>query len=170
MNPGKLKVNLNNLFLRNINLQWLVKWFYYHAGGHKDSHIRNVRRKFLPVGTICTTTDTISIPMGTMYLQTEMFCTLAKIISIPVSAMYLHVRTLCTLTDMISISVVQCIYMQEHSEHLLIRWLYPLVQCNYMQERSVHFLIWWQDLLVQCITCKNVMNVQLLIWSLYPLE
>ena len=44
--------------------------------GHNYSHICNLWGKFLPVGVICTTTDTISIPVGAMYLHTGMFCTL----------------------------------------------------------------------------------------------
>ena len=45
--------------------------------GHKYSYICNLWGKFLPVGMICTTTDTISIPVGEMYLHARMFCTLA---------------------------------------------------------------------------------------------
>ena len=41
----------------------------------KYSHICNLWSKFLHAGMICTTTDTISIPMGEMYLHARMFCT-----------------------------------------------------------------------------------------------
>ena len=37
--------------------------------GHKYSYICNLWGKFLPVGMICTTKDTISIPVGEMYLH-----------------------------------------------------------------------------------------------------
>ena len=48
--------------------------------------------KFLPMGTICTTTDTISIPVGEMYLHAKMFFTLANTYSIPMDAInfYIH--------------------------------------------------------------------------------
>ena len=51
--------------------------------GHKYSHICNLWGKFLPTGMICTTTDTISIPVGEMYLHAKMFCTLARTSFIP---------------------------------------------------------------------------------------
>ena len=51
--------------------------------GHKYSHICNLWGKVLPMGKICTTTDTISIPVGEMYLHAKMFCTLARMFSIP---------------------------------------------------------------------------------------
>ena len=75
--------------------------------------------KFLPVGMICTTTNTISIPLGEMYLHVRMFCAFAHMSSIPMGAitfymqerffaladitsilkfaMYLHARMFCTL-------------------------------------------------------------------------
>ena len=73
--------------------------------------------KFLPVGMICTTTDTISIPMGLMYLHARMFCALAHTSSIPLGAINF--------------------YMQEYFLHSLIPLLFS---CIYMQERSVHSL------------------------------
>ena len=54
--------------------------------GHKYSHISNLWGKFLPAGMICTTTDTISIPVGEMYLHARMFCALAHKSSIPMGA------------------------------------------------------------------------------------
>ena len=67
MDPRKLKVNLNSHIFMYINLRRLVSWFHYHAR-HKYSHICNLWGKFLPMGMICTTSDTIFIPMGEMYL------------------------------------------------------------------------------------------------------
>ena len=55
--------------------------------GHKYSNICNLWGKFLPGGVICTTTDTISIPVGEMYLHARMFCALAHMSSIPMGAM-----------------------------------------------------------------------------------
>ena len=46
---------------------------------------------------LCTTTDTISIPMGAMYLHARIFFTQADITSILMFAMYLHARMFCTL-------------------------------------------------------------------------
>ena len=45
--------------------------------GHKYSHFCNLWGKFLPVGMICTTTNTISTPVGEMCLHARMFRTLA---------------------------------------------------------------------------------------------
>ena len=45
--------------------------------GHKYFHICNLWGKFLPVGMICTTTNTISIPVGEMYWHAKMFCALS---------------------------------------------------------------------------------------------
>ena len=55
--------------------------------GQKYSHICNLWGEFLPVGMICTTTDTISIPAGEMYLHARMFCAFAHTSSIPMDAM-----------------------------------------------------------------------------------
>ena len=112
MNPGKWKVNLNHIFM-----------FYKSADlspgfitmqGQKYSHICNLWGKFLPAGMICTTTDTISIPVGAIYLHARMFCALAQTSSIPMGAINF--------------------YMQECFLHSLIRLLYPWVWCIYMQE------------------------------------
>ena len=54
--------------------------------GQKYSHICNLWGKFLPVGMICTTTDTISIPMDEMYVHARMFCALAHMSSIPMGS------------------------------------------------------------------------------------
>ena len=93
--------------------------------GHKYSHICNLWGKFLPVGMICTTTDTISIPVGAMYQHARMFGVLAHTSSIPMGAInfnmqecfftladttfipmhviYLHARMFCTLAHTSSI-------------------------------------------------------------------
>ena len=60
--------------------------------GHKYSHICNLWGKFLPVSMICTTTDTISIPVGAMYLHATMFCALADMSSIPMGAINFHMQ------------------------------------------------------------------------------
>ena len=60
--------------------------------GHKYSHICNLLGKFLPVGMICTTTDTISIPMGEMYLLARMFCALAHMSFIPMGAINFYIQ------------------------------------------------------------------------------
>ena len=64
---------------------------------HKYSHICNLWGKFLPAGMICTTTDTISIPMGEMYLHARKFCAFAHVSSIPMGAINFF-----TLADMIA--------------------------------------------------------------------
>ena len=81
----------------------LVTWFHYHAMAH------NLWGKFLPAGMICTTTETISIPVGEMYLHTRMFCALAHMPSIPMGAINF--------------------YMQEHFLHSLISLLFSCLQC-----------------------------------------
>ena len=82
--------------------------------GHKYSHICNLCDKFLSVGMICTTSDTISIPICEMYLHARMFCALDHISSIPMGAINF--------------------YMQEHFLHSLIWLLYPCLWCIYLQE------------------------------------
>ena len=89
--------------------------------GHKCSHICNLWGKFLPAGMICTTTDTISIPMGAMYLHARMLCALAHMSFIQMGAINFD--------------------MQEYFLHSLIRLLYPWVLYIHMQECSVHSLI-----------------------------
>ena len=54
--------------------------------GHKYSRICNLFSKFLIAGMICTTTDTISIPVGEMHLHARMFFALAHTSSIPMGA------------------------------------------------------------------------------------
>ena len=54
--------------------------------GHKYSYICNLWGKFLPAGMICSTIDTISIPVGEMYLHARMFCALAHTSSIPMGS------------------------------------------------------------------------------------
>ena len=82
--------------------------------------------KFLPAGMNCTTTDTISIPVGEMYLRGTMFYALAHTSSIPVGAINF--------------------YMQEHLIHSLIPLLFLCLRCIYMQECShaisiIHYLL-----------------------------
>ena len=60
--------------------------------GHKYFHICNLWGKCLPAGMICTTTDTISIPVGEMYLHARMFCALAHTSSIPVCAINFYMQ------------------------------------------------------------------------------
>ena len=88
--------------------------------GHKYSHICNLWGKFSLTGMICTTTDTISIPLGEMYLHARMFCALAHMSSIPTCAINF--------------------YMQERFLHSLIPLLFPCLWCFYMQECPVQSL------------------------------
>ena len=60
--------------------------------GHKYSHICNLCGKFLPAGMTCTTTDTISIPVGKIYLHARMFCALAHTSSIPMGAINFYMQ------------------------------------------------------------------------------
>ena len=60
--------------------------------GHKYFHICNLWGKFLPAGMICTTTDTIFIPMGEMYLHARMFHALAHMSSIPMGAINFYMQ------------------------------------------------------------------------------
>ena len=106
--------------------------------GHKYSHICNLWGKFLPMGMICTTTDTISIPVGEMYLRAKMFCTLACTSSIPMDAINF--------------------YMQERFEHSPIQLLYPSLRCIYLQECSVHLPVYLLFPWVQCQSLKPVLN------------
>ena len=77
MNPGKWKVNLNHhIFMLYKSVETCPPGFITMQG-HKYSHICNLWGQFLPVGMICTTIDTIYIPMGEMHLHVRMFCTLA---------------------------------------------------------------------------------------------
>ena len=89
-------------------------------------------------GMICTTTDTISIPVGEMYLHARMFCALAHTFSIPMGAVNF--------------------YIQEHFLHSLIWLLYPSLRCIYQQECSAHLpahlLFPW----VQCQSLKPVLS------------
>ena len=106
--------------------------------GHKYSHMCNLWGKFLPAGVICTTTNTISIPMGAMYLHARMFCALAHTSSIPMGTINF--------------------YMQERFFHSLIRLLYPCLQCICMQECSAHSLVRLLFLWVQCQSLKPVLS------------
>ena len=86
--------------------------------GHKYSHI-------------CTTTDTISIPVGEMYLHARMFCALTHMSSIPMGAInfYMQEHFLHSMI-LLTFSCLWCIYMQECSVHLLHNLLFPWVQCQ----------------------------------------
>ena len=76
-----------------------------------------------PAGMICTTTDTISTPMGEIYLHARMFCAHAHMSSI---------RTI----PMGAINF----YMLEGFLHSLIPLIFSCLRCIYMQECSVHSL------------------------------
>ena len=97
--------------------------------GHKYSHIYNLWGKFLPGGMICTTTDTISIPIGAMYLHARMFCTLACSLQFPwvqcqsLKPVLLKIILLpYTLAHKSSIHMgAMYLYMQEHFLHSLIQ-------------------------------------------------
>ena len=75
---------------------------------------------FLPAGMICTTSDTISIPEGEMYLHARIFCALAHKSCVPMDAInfYIQERFLHSLIPLL-FSCLRCIYMQECSVHLL---------------------------------------------------
>ena len=104
--------------------------------GHKYSHICNLCGKFLPLGMICTITDTISIPVGAMYLHARMYCALAHMSSIPMGAINF--------------------YMQEPFLHSLIPLLFPCLWCTYVQECSVHLLVHLLFPWVQCLRAWNL--------------
>ena len=106
--------------------------------GHKYSHICNLWGSFLPMGMNCTTTNTICIPVGAMYLHARMSCELTHMSSIPMGAINF--------------------YMQECFLHSLIWLLYPWVWCIYMQECSVHSLISLLFPWVQCQSLKPVLS------------
>ena len=92
--------------------------------GHKYSHTCSLWGKFLPVGMICTTTDTISIPMGEMYLHARMFCALAHMSSIPMDAINF--------------------YLQECFLHLLIPLQFPCLYIVYSHGCNVGALnLFW---------------------------
>ena len=107
---------------------------------------------------ICTTTNTIFIPVGVMYLHARMFSTLTDMISVPISAICSHARTFCTLnnttfipadaiylrarmfctpSDRIFIPMGALYLRAKPSVHSLIRLLYPGVWCVYLQAQSV---------------------------------
>ena len=70
MNPGKLKV-----------IYIIVFYLIFIPGDFSPNF---------------TTTDTISIPVGAMYLHARTFCTLTDMTFIPMGVMYLHARRFCT--------------------------------------------------------------------------
>ena len=117
MNPRKWKVNLNHLFMC-INL-WRLLSLHYHAR-NKCSHLCNLWGKFFPAGMICTTTDSISIPVGEMYLHARMCCALAHTSSIPMGVINFS--------------------MHKHFLHLLKPLLFSWLWCIYIQGCSVHSL------------------------------
>ena len=71
--------------------------------GHKHSHSCNLWGKILPLGMICTTTDTISIQVGEMSLHARMFCALARMSAIPTGAInfYMQERFLHSLMPLL---------------------------------------------------------------------
>ena len=85
-----------------------------------------------------STTDTISIPVGAMYLHARIFCALAHTSSIPMGAINF--------------------YMQERFLHLLIQLPFPCLRCIYMQECSVHSLVCLLFPWVQCQSLKPVLS------------
>ena len=89
--------------------------------------ICNLWGKFLPVGIICTTTNTISIPQGEMYLHARMFCALARTSSILMGAINFDIQE-CFSHSLIPLifSCLQCIYMQEYSVHSLCTSSIPI--------------------------------------------
>ena len=90
-----------------INLRKPITRFHYHARA-QIFFICNLWSKFLPASMICATTDTISIPVGEMYLHEKMFCTLARTSSIPMGAVnfYMQEHFLHSLTTFIPIFVM----------------------------------------------------------------
>ena len=63
--------------------------------GHKYSYLLPVGQVFTygqAMGMICATTDTISIPVGEMYLHAKMFCTLTRMSSIPMDAINFYMQ------------------------------------------------------------------------------
>ena len=126
--------------------------------GHKYSHICNLWGKFFPAGMICTTTYTISIPLGEMYLHARMFCALAHTssipmgainfymqeqISIPLGEMYLHARMFCALAHTSSIPMGAInFFMQECFLHSLIPLLFKC--CNIFYSHGCNVTAWNQ--------------------------
>ena len=106
---------------------------------HKYSYICNLWIKCLPMGMICATTDTISIPVGEMHLDARMFCAHAHMSSIPMGAINF--------------------YIQEHFLHSLIQLLYPCLRCIYLQECSVHFVHSPVHLLFPWVQCQSLKPV-----------
>ena len=121
-----------------------VSRFHYHTS-FKYPHICNPWGKFLPVGTICTTTDMISIPMGAMYLHARTF------VHSLIALLYLWVQCIYIQEHFVSVPWVWFIYMQECPVHLLLQLLYPWVRCICMQERPVHSLLQLLYTWVGCI-------------------
>ena len=114
--------------------------------GHKYSHICNLWGKVFPAGMICTTTDTISIPLGEMYLHARMFCALSHASSISMGAINF--------------------YMQERFLHSVIPLLFPCSNvfyshgCNVMAWNLfwaiVAKLVLWQLIFIALYTRSYV--------------
>ena len=97
---------------------------------HKYSHICNLWGKFLHAGMICTTTDTIPIPVGEMYLHARMFChslIFTERVSIHIGAINFDMKE-CFLYSLIPLLFLclRCIYMQECFVHSLHRSSIPM--------------------------------------------
>ena len=152
--------------------------------GHKYSHICNLWGTFLPMGMICPTTDTISIPLGEMYLHGRMFCALAHMSSITMGAInfYMQERFLDSLIPLL----FKCSYdFYSHGCNVrawnlfwasvakLVLWQLmillpgtlthrssiPMGAINfYMQEHFLHSLIWSH----QFLTCKPKLGPELI--------
>ena len=106
--------------------------------GHKYSHICNLCCKFLSAGMICTTINTISIPVGEMYLHERMFFALAHTSSITIGAINF--------------------YMQERfytrSYHFYSHVCDVFICKNVLYTCAVHLLFPW----VQCQSLKPVLS------------
>ena len=77
MNPGKWKVNLNHIFKLYKSTETCHTVSLPCKGTTSNySHICNLWGKFLPLGMICITTNTISIPMGAnVFTYKNILCT-----------------------------------------------------------------------------------------------
>ena len=78
MNPRKWKMNLNNYIFM---LYKSAETCHPVSLPFKGTNILIFVTcgEVLPVGMICTTTNTISIPVGEMYLHARMFCALSHV-------------------------------------------------------------------------------------------
>ena len=88
------------------------------------------RGKFLAAGMICTTTDTISIPMGEMYYMQECsVCTCSYVFYSHGCNKFLHARTFFALTDTKSI-LMFAIYLHARMFCTLAPYVFYSHGCN----------------------------------------